>query len=168
MSTDLKQYRENARERNLCEEYTKIWDSRKTLKQVFDMAMSSKGVDYLCASIAENWGISPEIIAEKFSPFVNNGHISEQNGYNSMMYCLYNGIIDARSTVLAIISSDVIVDIPETNICEIYAVCKCRIELRGKGRCVVVCYGDENDVEIVGSCGNMKRIQKKERDSYGD
>ena len=164
----LEEYRENARKNNLCQEYTDIWDSCKNNKQVFDMAVGAKGVDYLCDTIAKGWGISPSVISERFRPFINGRYISKQNGYTSSMYCEYKGEFTASTEVLAIIKSDVVISIPKNMICEIYTVGVCKIKLTGEGRCVVISYGDENDALVESSCSNMKRIYKKERDHYGD
>lgn len=163
---DLKQYRENARENNLCSEYSEKWDSCHSNKQFVDMAFGVKGVDYLCDTIAKGWGISPDVICGRFGSFINGRYVSEQNGYTSKMYCKHTGNIKADTTLICLIDSDVVLDIPNASICEVYSTGKCKITVFGEGRAAFVCYGNPDDIVITGSCGNMKRINKKERDHY--
>lgn len=163
---DLTEYRENARKNNLCSEYSEKWDSCHSNKQIADMAFGVKGVDYLCDTIAKGWGISPNVICERFGSFINGRYVSEQNGYTSKMYCKFTGNITADTTVVTLIDSDVVLNIPNTSICEVYCTGKCRIAVLGDGRAAFVCYGNPDDIVITGTCGNMKRINKKERDHY--
>lgn len=163
---DLKQYRKNARENNLCAEYSEKWDACHSNKQIVDMAFGVKGVDYLCDTIAKGWGISPEVICEKYKPFINGRYISQQNGYTSKLYCEYNGDIKCDTTLTCLIDCDVNMEIPGYLLFEVYCTGKCKINISGGGRVCFVCYGNPDDIIITGTCGNMKRINKKERDHY--
>lgn len=167
MSVDLRQYRENARANNMCDEYVRLWDNCHSAKDVFDMALGVKAIDFLCDSIAKGWGISPDEISKRFAGFINGRYVSHQKGYDSVMYCQYNGLIEAKETAICIISSDVDVHIPDNHICEIYACNGTNIRLSGNGYCRVVCYGDESEVELSGCCRKWSRINKKNRDSNG-
>lgn len=163
---DLRQYRENAAANNLCAEYTQIWDSCKSNKQLVDMAFGAKGADYLCDTIAKGWGISPEYLCQRFGSFINGRYVSNQNGYTSKMYCMFDGSITADTTIVTLIDSVVVLNVPNTSICEVYCTGKCKITVFGEGRAAFVCYGNPDDIVITGTCGNMKRINKKERDHY--
>lgn len=165
---DLDKYRENAEKENLCADYARIWDSCGSLKQYMDMALSTKGVDYLCDSIAKGWGISPEHLSDRFSRFINGRYISKQKGYDSELYCRYEGSIAVRTTVLTLIDCQCNIYLPLKNICEIYVTGKTDIYIKGSGRCVFICYGKEGDINIIADNGvKMKRINKKNRDLYG-
>ena len=164
---NLEQYRENADKNNLCAEYSKTWDACKSNKQIIDMALGVKGIDYLCDTIAKGWGISPEIISERFKSFINGKYISNQKGYTSKMYCRFSGEINADTTILALIDCDVNVCLPSSGISEIYCTGVCHIHVSGKGRAVFVCYGNPDNILVTGTCENMKRINKKNRDNYG-
>lgn len=165
---DLQKYRENAKLENLCDEYTEKWDSCRSHKQYIDMALSTKGLDYLCDSIAKGWGISPEYIQERFSSFINGRYNSEQKGYNSKLYCLYDGVVKADTTIFGLIDCNVDVHIGDFHICEIYVTGKCNINVVGNGRAVFVCYGNPEDINIQGMTKNTKRINKKNRDNYNN
>lgn len=163
---DLRQYRENAAANNLCAEYTQIWDSCKSNKQLVDMAFGAKGADYLCDTIAKGWGISPDYICSRFHSFINGKYISEQNGYNSKMYCRFNGDIKADTTLLILVDCTADITLPANCICEIYCAGKCDISVRGDGRAVFICYGNTEDINITELNCSVKRINKKERDHY--
>lgn len=166
MEIDLKKYRENARIHNLCSEYSEIWDRCKSDKQIMDMALGSKGLDYICDTIAKGWGISPDIICSRFARFINGGYVASLNGYNSKLYCHYNGEIEADTTIMGIIESDVTINVSSFKICDVYVTGKCHINVKGEGSMVLVCYGNPEDITVSGTCGNLKRINKKERDRY--
>ena len=164
---DLKQYRENARQNNLCTEYTEKWDSCHSNKQIMDMALGVKAVDFLCDSIAKGWGLSPEYISERFKNFINGKYTSEQNGYTSKMYCEYEGVISADTTMVCLIDSKVTIKKDKsTPICEMYCTGKCEIDIQCVGLFVFVCYGDPDNIIITGNTSGIKRINKKERDHY--
>lgn len=164
--TDLGQYRKNAKEHNLCAEYTQKWDACNSNKQYFDMATDAKGMDYLCDSIAKGWGISVDEICERFGAYINARYVTECNGYNSCLYARYKGEIEAKTTLIGLLDCDVDLAVGEDAFCEVYCSGKCDIRLSGKGRAVFVCYGNEENITISGSCGNFKRINKKNRDMY--
>lgn len=162
----LDDYRKKANENHLCAEYAGKWDGCKSNKQLMDLAVSAKGADYLCDTIAKGWGISPDYLCERFINFINGNYISKQNGYTSKLYCRFTGRINADTTLLVLIDSDANVILPKNSICEIYCTGKCNIEILGAGRAVFVCYGNPNDIKIIDKEGKTKRINKKERDSH--
>lgn len=163
---DLEQYRMNASLHKMCSEYYDKWDSCRSNKQIMDMALGVKAVDFLCDSIAKGWGISPEYITERFKSFINGRYVSEQKGYTSKMYCKHIGNVIADTTIVTLIDSDIVLNVPNISICEVYCTGKCKITVFGEGRAAFVCYGNPDDIVITGTCGNMKRINKKERDHY--
>lgn len=167
MPVDLNQYRDNARANGMCADYERAWDNCCSLKQIFDMALGVKAIDFLCDSIAKGWGLSPNVISERFSGFLNGRYVSHQKGYDSVMYCMFKGNMVAKETAICVISSDMDVHIPISHICEIYACKGSKIRLHGPGKCIVVCYGDEKDVEVSGDCKSWRRINKKNRDANG-
>lgn len=140
MNSEMARFLNNARERNICDGFRSRLDACQSKKQYFDVAMHAQGVPVLCRSMADGWGLSPKYIAEKFRSFVNGKYISEQNGYESEMYCLYKGDIKARTTLLAIVSSDVTVEVPARHICKIHAVDSI-IRMFGDGECHVYTHG---------------------------
>lgn len=162
---DIKTFRENATKENLCSEYVQKWDACGSHKQYVDLALSSKGVDYLCDSIAKGWGVSPQYVIEKFDNFINGKYVSQQEGYTSELFCLYNGDITARTTVITAIESNITITVPEYHICNIYISGKSTVNVRGKGQCVLICYGSQIETTYDETIKH-KRINKKERDKY--
>lgn len=163
---DLKQYRINAEKHDMCNEYHDMWDKCHSNKQIMDMSLGVKAVDFLCDSIAKGWGLSPDYIYDRFENFINGRYVSKQNGYTSKMYCRYKGEINADTTMLVLINSDADITLPKNGMCEIYCTGKCEIGVSGEGRAAFVCYGNPVDIKIIGGENNTKRINKKERDRY--
>ena len=163
---DLETYKKIAVFMNLCEEYTEKWNGCNTKKKLVDMALGSKGMDYLCASIAQGWGLSPKYIVENFEPYINGKYISNQKGYTSKMFCCHLGNVSADTTAIVLIDSDVVLNVPQNALCEVYATGNSSIELKGEGKAVFICYGNPDDIKIMGDEKNYKRINKKDRDYY--
>lgn len=163
---DLKSFRENATKDGLCIEYAEKWDTRKSNKQIMDLALEAKGVDYVCDAIAKGWGISPDYIKNRFGSYINGKYIFDNGAYDSEMYCGYSGKIKCRTTLLTLIDCDVEVEVPEYYLCEIYATGHTNIRLTGRGRAAMVCYGEDKDVKIHTDSTSFKRVQKKEKDSH--
>lgn len=164
---DLRQFRENARKDGLCSEYSQKWDNCSSKKQIMDMCLGVKGVDYLCDAYAKGWGISASELNTKFNPFINGKYKFNNGKYTSALYCRYNGTIMAETTLLTFVDCDVCVNVPRFNICKIYATGKTKIKLIGDGECIVVAYGKEEDVVVTSDTRiRYKRLQKKDRDRY--
>lgn len=146
---NIKRFRENASRNGICEDLARAWDSCANKKQLMDVALCIQGIDYMAYSIAAGWGISSSEIQSQFGSF-NNGryrHLN-QKGYSTTMYCGFSGKVMVDTTALLIIDCDIELDIPSWHICEIYATGQCKIRLKGKGRCVVIAYGAEENISV--------------------
>ena len=163
---DLEQFEKNAKKDNLCSEYTKKWENCKSNKQFFDMGTSSKGLDYLCDSIAKGWGLSKEVLLERFKPFINGLYVNQCDGYTSCLYVGYNMELKIDTTLVGLIDCDIDIEIPEYQIAKVYCTGNNKIRVSGKGELIFICYGSKGNTRIEGTCGNMKRIDKKNRDTY--
>ena len=116
----LEQFKENAQKHGICE-MLDDWNRAKSKKQLMDIALNVRGIEYLSESIAQGWGISPDVIAKDFQMF-NNGKYTYNKGYTSQMYCLPpEDEIHISTTVALVIGFNgvIVVDSP---ICEIYIV----------------------------------------------
>lgn len=120
----LEDYRKRAFEEGICDEYRKRWGKCHTKKDIMDMALSVRAVDYICSSIALGWGrLSSEAIIEDFGRYVNGSYSRDCGGYLSEMYCGYSGKIVARKTILTLIHcGKVEVIIPKGYIIQVYVV----------------------------------------------
>lgn len=160
----LDEFKANAISNGICEEYLDLWDKCISKKDIMDMALRVKAIDYLCDAIAKGWGISSQEIVRKFSPYINGKYIHEVQGYTSQMFCGIDGSLECKTTLLCAIDCNLIITIPKNHICEIYTT-KSNLHLVGSGRVIVVTYGEKDDVTI--TCDDSvhyKRIHKKERD----
>lgn len=160
-------FRKNADMDGLCEEYATKWDSCVSKKQMMDLALEAKGIDYVCDSIAKGWGLSPEYISSYFKSYINGAYIFSNGKYTSQMYCGYSGDIECKTTALALINCDVRIHTPKFSMCEIYATGNVKLSISGSGYVVVIAYGDEPNVVVdCSSDVRFKRIQKKEKDKH--
>lgn len=117
---DLLEFKKNAVEHGICE-LLEDWNKAQSKKQLIDLALSIKGIQYLAPAIASGWGISPEVIAEEFEPFNNGRYARCQDGYTSSLYCMPKDDVCVSTTAALIINhnGDIYVDTP---ICELYLV----------------------------------------------
>lgn len=161
---DLKEFYKKSLSENICEEYIERWDKCKSKKQIIDMALSVKAIDYICDSIAKGWGISSQYICDNFIKFINGNYISEQKGYTSAMFCQYDKPIYINTTTAILIDCNCTVYVDEYQVCELFLTGKSKIQVEGNGDCVCVYYGDPNNYVISSKCPNIKYIHKIDRD----
>ena len=139
----LQAFREAAKSRNLCDKYSELWDGCNTKKQLFDIATDSNGIPYICKSMVEGWGVTPEFISEKFKTFVNGRYISQHNGYTSSMYVekFFIEPLVVSTTNVIVISCEGVIEVPENTICNIFIV-DSDVVVSGNGICYVKAYGE--------------------------
>ena len=145
MEVTLEDFRKNATEHGICE-MSAEWDNCKSKKQLIDLALSIRGIEYIAKAISEGWGIDAKTICREFASFNCGKYVRDKDGYTSAIYCSdgkENCIakIDATTTALLVIDFVGIINIPLNRICEIHLVnSKCYI--KGNGRGNVYLYGD--------------------------
>ena len=139
----LREFREAANSRNLCDKYSELWDNCKSKKQLFDLATDSNGIPYICKSMVEGWGVTPEFISEKFKTFVNGRYISQHNGYTSAMYVekFFIEPIVVSTTNVIVIACEGAIEVPENTVCNLFVV-ESDVAVLGNGVCYVKTYGD--------------------------
>ena len=139
----LQAFREAAKSRNLCDKYSELWDGCNTKKQLFDLATDSNGIPYICKSMVEGWGVTPEFISEKFKTFVNGRYISQHNGYTSAMYVekFFIEPLLVSTTNVIVIACEGVIEVPENTICNIFIV-DSDVVVSGTGVCYVKAYGE--------------------------
>jgi hypothetical protein len=166
--TDLRQFRANAAADGLCSEYSKIWDNCKSKLQIMDMCLGVKGLDYLCDAYAKGWGISSDAIHGMFPRFINGKYVFDNGDYTSTLYCSFTGEIKVSTTAICLIDCSVKLNIPKNALCEVYATGSTNIKISGGGSAAIIAYGNPEDVTIESLDGTKyKRVQKREKDSYG-
>ena len=86
---DLEQFKKNAIERGLCQGYTDKWTSEKSNRELFEIACDANGAEFMAASVAEGWGVSPEYFAKKFKAYIN-ANIKMIKGMDTLGLCCVN------------------------------------------------------------------------------
>ena len=145
MEITLENFREQANAHGICE-MANDWDKAKSKKQLVDLALSIRGIEYISKAISEGWGISPNQICQEFSAF-NNGKYTYDNGkYTTALYCSEKSeendvdLIFAEQTALLLVNYVGDIYIPTNHICEIYAV-NSKFYLFGDGCTRIHSYG---------------------------
>ena len=129
----------------VCERYKKEWDRAETYKDLADMAMTVQGADFICASVANKWGMKNEDMMIGLYDFANGNYVHRVNGYNVEMYLEYEGKIVVKSTLYIVLNSDdVEIHIPRYRAANIY-IAGCRnVRIDCEGTAYIVNYGDCN------------------------
>lgn len=127
MEITLEDFRKQADIHGICD-MAHDWDKAKSKKQLIDLALSIRGIEFIAKAISEGWGISPSQICKEFSAFNNGKYVFNNGKYTSALYCSDEDqkedvdLIFAEQTALLLVNYTGDVYIPVNHICEIYAV----------------------------------------------
>ena len=159
MEVTLEQFRKNAAEHGICE-MSADWDKCKSKKQLIDLALSIRGIEYLAKAISEGWGIDADTICREFAPFNYGKYVREKDGYTSALWCSFKeespAEIYAEQTALLVINFIGKIYIPKNRICEIHAV-NSKFNAYGDGVLRLKSYGE---VEIYNEEDSPAKIEK--------
>lgn len=159
MEVTLEQFRKNATEHGICE-MSSDWDKCKSKKQLIDLALSIRGIEYIAKAVSEGWGIDAGTICREFAPFINGKYVRDKDGYISALYCSFKeespAEIYAEQTALLVIGFIGNIYIPKNRICEIHAV-DSKFNVYGDGVLRLKPYGD---VEIYNEVNSPAKIEK--------
>lgn len=159
MKVTLEDFRKNATEHGICE-MSADWDKCKSKKQLIDLALSIRGIEYIAKAISEGWGIDAEIICREFAPFINGKYVRDKDGYTSALWCSFKekspAEIYATQTALLVIGFIGNIYIPKNRICEIHAV-NSKFSVYGDGVLRLKPYGD---VEIYNEENSPAKIER--------
>ena len=160
---NLEQFRENAQKERICDRYAVMWDSVKSKRGLMDLALSVQGADFVCDGIVKGWGISVDEIKRRFGKYINGRYVyDDEAGYSSVLYCGYEGRIDIETTLVVLIDSDVVLVVPDRQVCDVYASGRVNLSIVGGGRVRLIAYGDAGDVvvESIDEGCRFRRVQK--------
>lgn len=135
------------------------------------MAADINGADFLCASVAKDWGLSKKFMLQNFKGLINGEYIAKcgkDNGYTSEIYVGYKGDITVRTTIIIVLYSDVTIHVHKNHVCRIFAAGNTKIDVECNGVCEFVNYSDINICYMVnGSYGRMTISDpKKDHNSW--
>lgn len=159
MKVALEQFRKNATEHGICE-MSADWDKCKSKKQLIDLALSIRGIEYIAKAISEGWGIDADTICREFATFINGKYVRDKDGYTSALWCSLKeespAEIYAEQTALLVIGFIGNIYIPKNRICEIHAV-NSKFNAYGDGVLRLKSYGE---VEIYNEEDSPAKIEK--------
>lgn len=148
----------------LCSTYRHKWDAAEDRRQLMDIALDAKGIDFIADTTArETWGLSPEFILGKFGDYVNGKYQRDKDGYTSEMYVLFTDDLTPRSTITLLIGCACDVYVGKNSVRQIYVSKGTSIRVHCDGECVIVKYGEDCSVSVDG-LGKAHIISKKDRD----
>lgn len=123
----LDEFKINAKKHGICK-MVRDWDKATNKKQLIDLALSIRGIEYLAKSISEGWGLSPDYIAEEFAAFNDGQYVRDLDGYTTCFYCLYDKPeIEISTTATLIIDYNGVINVCRP-ICELY-ICNSNVTL---------------------------------------
>lgn len=152
----------------VCDRYKELWDNAKTNKDLVDMMMTIQGADFICASVANKWGMSGDDLLLNLYDFANGNYTRRCRGYDSELYLSYDGKIVVKSTLYIVLNSeDVEIYIPRYRATNIYiAGCK-NVRINCDGVAYIVNYGDCNINVVRGNSDTVKIADPSEiKDSW--
>ena len=154
MKVTLEQFRKNASERGICE-MSADWDKCKSKKQLIDLALSIRGIEYIAKAVSEGWGIDADTICREFAPFNYGKYVREKDGYTSALWCSFKeespAEIYAEQTALLVIGFIGNIYIPKNRICEIHLVNSDSV-IYGEGKAKVYSYGSTVRYDVNTKC----------------
>ncbi len=150
-------FKRNAERLGLCAEYKGYWDGARDKRDLMDMALDANGVEFLCESVTDGWGVTPEYIRDNFGGYINGGYVRRRDGYTSELLCGFRGgEFEQRSTITTLIACETEVVVPICCICKIYVCGGSKITLLCDGVCELYVYGGDNEITVCG-CGRVNR-----------
>lgn len=145
MNITIDEFRKNAETHGICG-MSKDWDNCKSNKQLLDLALSARGLEYVAKAIAEGWGVPADEVCKVFAAFNNGKYVRDKDGYTSALFCSCGSEQDlaeiiASTTAILVIGFNGTIHIPQNRICEMHLVnCECYVKGVGKG--IAYIYGN--------------------------
>lgn len=117
---ELEQFKTEAKRHGICD-MLNDWENAKSKKQLMDLALSIRGIEYIARSIFEGWGLDADYISKEFGQFCNGGYVRQGEGYSTILYCQYPNDIHINETAALIIDCHGLIRV-DRSISELYIV----------------------------------------------
>jgi len=160
MKNELLRFKSEANRRGVCEEYGGKWDEAENKDDLFNIALSAQGIEYIAAAVADGWGLSIDYFKDEFGSYINGAKKRDENGYTSSLYVDFNGTIEQRTTLLLIVSCKCTINIEEFHACEIYVCGNSDVNIVNKGYCAAYVFGGESNVSSTGNDIHLKTFHQ--------
>lgn len=129
----------------LCDRYKGGWDSCTTAGELYDLATDINGLEYICDATTFGWGgsFNTRYIAERFGDLINGAYKRDKDGYTTVLYCRYEGVVTVHDTVICLLDSKATVIVPPDQYPTIIVAAGSDVNIIGMGRISeVIIYGD--------------------------
>lgn len=124
----------------VCEKFRDMLKNTRSMKGVFDIALRTESIEFICESVKEGWSPTKEEIWSTFKPYLNGNYVHDGK-YTSVMYCGFKGKVICDKTVMCLLWSDAEIVVPKNRLCMIYVAGEgSKVKVTGEGRALVYCY----------------------------
>lgn len=162
------EFKQKAFRMGICDRYRQEWARVSDYKGLADMMMTIQGADFICASVANGWGLTKEQMLFALYDFANGNYVRRTKGYECELFLAYDGKITVKSTLYIVLySEDVEIYVPRYRATNIYiAGCK-NVKINCDGVAYIVNYGDCNINVVRGNSETVKIADTSEiKDSW--
>lgn len=140
---ELLRFKRAAKSHGVCSELGGAWDAATTKDELYDIALSAQGVEYLAASIAGGWGLSVGFFTEVFEDYINGRRQRARDGYTSELYADHSGVVEQRSTLTLMVGCEGTFHVPAGHVCQLYVCGGSNIKVCNDGYCAVFAFGGD-------------------------
>lgn len=158
MIEELIVFRRKAKENGVCQEGLSIFDEAKSKKELFDLASSIQGIEFICMAKQKDFLPKNGFIKGFFSNFINQPYENKSKNYNTGIYIGNKISMIMDSNISCFIDCSATIKIPTYITCYIYACGNSHIKIEGKGSAVVVAYGDSVTIDNHSLKTKIKRV----------
>lgn len=152
----------------VCNEVEKVL-SAKSKKQIFEIACSGKGIEFLIDMSEKGHQLPYEVIKSEFGKYINGKYkpvIVGSNGtsYTSALFCdtSEDDIIVADTTALCLLGCSGSLFVPQNVICQLSIDKNCELEIHcpQNSRAIIECTSSVTGIKVVEG-QNRVRINKR-------
>lgn len=154
---ELLRFKRAAKSHGICKEWGGAWDAATTREELFNVALSAQGVEYIAASILGGWGLSVGFLTEAFGDYINGNRQRSADGYTSELYAGHRQPVEQRSTLILMVGCECVFHVPKGHACQLYVCGDSSVTVRNDGYCAVYIYG-KNKVRCEGNAVHRKEI----------
>lgn len=150
MARNILELKKKAIHLGVCDKYSELWDNARNNLDLFHLACSVQGADFICSAIHNDYFISKEYLIEQLGRYINGKALSRQNGYDGVLYVGGGTIKEIVPTLIIAIYGDYEIRIPEYAHCQIFLAGNSNVDIYNDGDIILSDYGKDSNVKIHG------------------
>lgn len=150
---------------NMCADYQGLVKKAKSIKQIFELILTSDGLSYLCEVQERGIDLPYSLITDGFKNYINGKLVYEHTidgepAFTTTLYCCYNNPICVNTTGVCLLNCNSTIEISPFNVAKIYIDRNCDIKVvcPSTSKCIIVRYGDAK-INVLEGDGKVKIIK---------